>query len=413
MRAEVINVGNEVLLGYVLNENACFLSKKLASLGIELIYHTVVGDQSGSIRAVFAQAITRSEVIIFTGGLGTTVDDLTKEVICNELGLTLKKSAEWEEHLEKLYSKVGIELDEKRRRQAYVPKEGILIPNENGTAPGIIIDRQDMLIILLPGPPEELKPMVEQSVMPYLRLKIPGGIIKTRILRVMGLGEATLEERLSQLIDGEGNPRVVLMAQPTEVHIYITGKGNDQERVEKMIQEKENIIKEKLGSYLYGTDHETLEEVVSRFLFEGGYTVATAESCSGGLLADKFTNVPGSSNYFLRGIVSYSNEAKNEILKVPWETLDTVGAVSEETARIMAEHIRSFASADFGLSITGYAGPSQDPLEPVGLVYIGLSTHEGTYCKRCNFWGNRRSIKEQSVVYALNMLRLYFLGFLD
>ncbi|MDO9574245.1 MAG: molybdopterin-binding protein, partial [Candidatus Contubernalis sp.] len=234
MRAEIINVGDEVLLGYVLNENACFLSQRLTSLGIELMYHTVVGDQSGSISAAFAVAADRAEVIIFTGGLGTTVDDLTKEVICNDVGLSMKKSAQWEQHLEKLYSKVEIELDEKRRRQAYIPEGSIIIPNENGTAPGIIIDRQDMLIILLPGPPEELKPMVEQSVMPYLRLKVPGGIIKTRILRVMGLGEATLEERLSQLIDGEGNPRVVLMAQPTEVHIYITGKGNDQERVEKM-----------------------------------------------------------------------------------------------------------------------------------------------------------------------------------
>ncbi|UNC91867.1 competence/damage-inducible protein A [Candidatus Contubernalis alkaliaceticus] len=413
MRAEIINVGNEVLLGYVLNENACFLSMRLASLGIELMYHTVVGDQSGNIGEAFAQAKKRAEMIIFTGGLGTTVDDLTKEVVCNEIGLPLVKSAQWEEHLEKLYSKVGTELDEKRRRQAYVPKGSILIPNENGTAPGIIIDRQDMMIILLPGPPEELKPMVDQTVMPYLQLNVPVGIIKTRVLRVMGLGEATLEDSLSRLIDGEGNPRVVLMAQSTEVHIYITGKGNDQARVEKMIQEKENIIKEELGSYLYGTDEETLEQVVSQILLDGGYTVAAAESCSGGLLADKFTNIPGSSNYFLRGIVSYNNEAKVEILKVPRETLDTVGAVSEETARIMAENIRSFASADFGLSITGYAGPSQGSLDPVGLVYIGLSTNKGTFCQRCNFWGGRRSIKEQSAVYALNMLRLYLLGFLD
>ena len=413
MKAEIINVGNEVLLGYVLNENASFLSKRLASLGIELMYHTVVGDQSGSISSAFRQARDRVELIILTGGLGTTADDLTKEVICKDAGISLRKSVEWEKHLEKLYEKVGIELEEKRRSQAYVPEGAVLIPNENGTAPGIIIEMQDKMIVLLPGPPEELKPMVEQTVMPYLQRKSSAGIIKTRVLRVLGLGEATLEERISGFIDIEGNPRVVLMAQPTEVHVYITAQGDNQTLVEEMIQDSEDQIKEKLGSFIYGVEEETLEEVVARFLFQGGYTLAAAESCTGGLLADKLTNVPGSSNYFLRGIVCYSNEAKIELLKVPRETLDTVGAVSEETARIMADNIRSTAAADFGISITGYAGPSDEPLEPIGLVYIGLSTPEGVYCQRCNFWGDRRSIKEQAAVYALNLLRLYFLGFVD
>lgn len=413
MKAEIINVGNEVLLGYILNENASFLSKRLASLGIELMYHTVVGDQSRNISSAFRQARDRAELIIFTGGLGTTVDDLTKEVVCHDIEIPLKKSDEWEKHLEKLYEKVGIELDEKRRGQAYVPEGAILIPNENGTAPGIIMEVQDKMIVLLPGPPEELKPMVQQTVVPYLQHKTTSGIIKTRILRVLGLGEATLEERLSGLIDGEGNPRVVLMAQPTEVHVYITVKGDDQTRVEMVIEDMEDRIKEKLGSFVYGAEEETLEEVVAGFLFQDGYTVAAAESCSGGLLSDKLTNVPGSSNYFLRGIVCYSNQAKIEMLQVPRKILDTVGAVSEETARIMADNIKTSACADFGFSITGYAGPSEDPLEPVGLVYIGLSTPKGTYCQRCNFWGDRRSIKEQSAVYALNLLRLYFLGFIE
>ncbi len=413
MKAEIINVGNEVLLGYVLNENASFLSKKLASLGIELMCHTVVGDQSGSIGSAFRKAWERVELIILTGGMGTTVDDITKEVVCQEAGLALEKSLDWEIHLEKLYEKVGIELEEKRRKQAYVPEGAVLMPNENGTAPGIIIELQEKLIILLPGPPEELKPMVEQSVVPYLERKASAGIIKTRVLRVIGLGEATLEQRLSELIDLEGNPRVVLMAQHTEVHIYVTVKGDDQSRVQEMIQETEERIKGKLGSFLYGAEEETLEEVVAGFFFEGEFTVATAESCSGGLLAHKLTNVPGSSNYFVRGIVCYSNEAKMELLKVPKEILDTAGAVSEETARIMADNIKSYAMADFGLSITGYAGPSDDPMEPVGLVYIALSTPRGTYCQRCNFWGDRVSIKEQSAVYALNLLRLYFLGFTE
>ncbi|PKM79971.1 MAG: competence/damage-inducible protein A [Firmicutes bacterium HGW-Firmicutes-13] len=410
MKADIINVGDEVLLGYVINENAAFLSQRLASVGVELLYHTVVGDQAQYISSAFRQAWERADLILFTGGLGTTVDDLTKEVVSLELGLSLEKNEMWEKHLKNLYQKVGMEINDKRLKQAYVPQGCTLLPNENGTAAGLLIEKEGKIVILLPGPPDELKPMVQETVIPYLISRSSGKIIKSRILKVTGLGEATLEDKIYEYIDGEGNPRVVLMAQLTEVHIYITVKGMKMAEVENILKEREEKIRERLGSYIYGVNEETMEEVTARHLLSGKKTLATAESFTGGLLANKLTNIPGSSNYFLRGIVCYSNEAKNEIINVPWDILNTTGAVSEETARYMAENVRSSASADYGLSTTGYAGPSEDFLEPVGLAYIGLATPEGTFCQRCSFWGDRKSIKEQGTDSALNMLRLYLQG---
>lgn len=410
MRAEIINVGDEVLLGYVLNENARFLACCLASAGIELTGHWVVGDQEQSIAGAFQQAWHRADLLIFTGGLGTTVDDLTKRVVAGELGIPLEVSRSWEGHLEKLYARVGVKLDEKRRGQALIPQGCRLVPNENGTAPGIIIEKGGKVVVLLPGPPGELKPMVEGEVLPYWRELGAGKIIKTRILKVVGLGEATLEDRLRGIIDGEGNPRVVLMAQSTENHVYITAQGRDTSEVEGMIRDRQERIRERLGSYLYGEDQETLEAVVARHLFRHNYTLAVAESCTGGLLADRLTDIPGSSAYFLRGIVCYSDQAKRELLQVPREVLDRVGAVSEEAARAMAGNLRQSASADFSLATTGYAGPAAGPGEPVGLVYIALGTPGGTSCHRYNFWGDRRSIKEQAAVSALDLLRLHLVG---
>ncbi|RQD75415.1 MAG: competence/damage-inducible protein A [Candidatus Syntrophonatronum acetioxidans] len=413
MKAEIINVGNEVLLGNILNENARYLSEKLASIGFELLCHKVVGDQAQNISQAFQEAWNRAQLIIFTGGLGATVDDLTKEVVTSQLGLPLEKNSLWEDHLKAIYKKVGIGLDEKRKKQALVPRGCTIIPNDNGTAPGVIIEREDKIIILLPGPPEEVKPMVEKSVLSYLKGKSPWNVIKTHVLKVIGLGEATLEDRIRDLIDIEGNPRVVLMAQPTETHVYVTVKGMDKDDVDSILKEWEGKIRDRLGFYLYGVNEETLEGVVANLLFEGNYTVSTAESCTGGLLADKLTDIPGSSNYFLRGIVCYSNQAKMELLQVPREILDSVGAVSEETARAMVENIRSSSSSHFSLSTTGYAGPSDDPDDPVGLVYIGLGTPQGSYCQKFNYWGNRRSVKEQAAVSALNLLRLYLEGHLQ
>jgi len=412
VKTEIINVGNEVLLGSILNENARFLSERLASIGFELLGHRVVGDQGQNIREAFQEACKRGQLIIFTGGLGATLDDLTREVVASQLELPLEKNSFWEEQLEAIYSKVGIELDEKRKKQALIPEGCKLIPNNNGTAPGIIIEKEEKLIILLPGPPEEVKPMVEDSVLPYLKGKSPWNVIKTLVLKVIGLGEATLEDRIRDLIDIEGNPRVVLMAQSTETHIYITVKGMNKDDVDSILRDWEGKVKEKIGSCLYGVNEETLEGVVARLLFEGNYTVSTAESCTGGLLADKLTDISGSSNYFLQGIVCYSNEAKMELLHVPQEVLSSVGAVSEETARAMVENIRSSSSSHFSLSTTGYAGPSDDPDEPAGLVYIGLGTPQGTFCRKFNFWGSRRSVKEQAAVSALNLLRLYLEGHL-
>lgn len=407
MKADIINVGDEFLFGYISNENTAFLSQSLALAGIKPVYHTMVGDQVNYIRSAFRQAWERADLIVISGGLNTALNNLAIEVVSSELGLNLEKNERWEKQLQALRQKVGMPFQEKILNEAYVPEGCTFFSDENGSSAGMLLEKEGRTVILLQGPPEELKPLVQKTVIPFLINKSSGEIIKTSVLKVMGLEKAALEDKIFEYIDGEGNPRVILMAQPTEVHIYITVKGMKMAEVENILKEREEKIRERLGFYVYGVNEETLEEAAVRNLFTYNKTLAVAESFTGGLLANKLTNIPGSSNYFLRGIVCYSNEAKHELLRVPQDILNSAGAVSEETARYMAENIRASASADYGLSTTGYAGPSEDPLEPVGLAYIGLASPEGTFCKRCSFGGGRKNIKEQGADTALDMLRLY------
>jgi nicotinamide-nucleotide amidase len=408
LKAEIIAVGTELLLGQINNTNARYLSEKLAELGIDVFWHTAVGDNAPRLEEAFRLALSRSDLIIFCGGLGPTLDDLTKETVAAVLELSLEKDREWEERLEKFFVQLGRHMTENNRKQAYMPKGAELVVNDNGTAPGLWLEWKEKIIVLLPGPPRELEPMFSEKIVPRL-IKASGiHVIFSRVLKVAGLGESAMEEAINDLIKNQSNPTIAPLAKHTEVHLRLTAKAGTREEAENMLSELEEKVRERLGLAVYGSGEETMADAVACLLSARKMTLAVAESCTGGLLAHMLTNVPGSSEYFLQGVVVYSNRAKMGLLKIRASLLREYGAVSEETARAMAESQRRLASCDLALAITGIAGPTgATDSKPVGLVFIALAGPDGVNCRRFNFWGKRETIKERAAVAALNMLRLY------
>lgn len=410
MKAEIIAVGTELLLGQINNTNARFLSEKLARLGIDVFWHVAVGDNEARLREAIKTALGRSDLIVFCGGLGPTRDDLTKETVAGVLGLPLVKSEEWEAKLKEIFARLGRTMTQNNLKQACLPEGAKLLNNSNGTAPGIFIKWREKTLILLPGPPRELEPMFETEVVPLLTSGDGYRLILSRVLKVAGVGESALEEVLSDLFENQGNPTIAPLAKLSEVHLRLTAKAASHAEAAAMLDQLEEQVKKRLGDAVYGIDEETMADAVAKLLFKTGKTLAVAESCTGGLLSHMLTNVPGSSEYFLQGVVTYSNQAKTDLLGVKPSLLREYGAVSEETARAMAERIRHRAQSDYSLAVTGIAGPGGGTQnKPVGLVYIALGTESGTHCKRFNLWGDRQTIKERAAVTALNMLRLHLL----
>ncbi len=409
MIAETLSVGTELLLGQIVDTDAVAIAKALSSLGIGLYYRTTVGDNETRIRDAVKVALARADVLITIGGLGPTMDDLTKEVVCDVMGATLIEDEGTRAKLDALLTGRGRVAGPSFFKQALLPAEqdGRGIPNPNGTAPGVIVEKGGKIAICLPGPPDELIPMVEQTVVPYLSQLVSGTktIIKSRVLRIVGIGESRIEEMTRDLLLSE-NPSVAPLAKVHECHLRITARAASDAEVEALIAPKEAALRARLGDAVYGIDDQTLESVVVGLLKAHKATVATAESCTGGLVAHRIATVPGASDVFQTGIVAYANETKRDLLDVNVDVLNEFGAVSEQVCSQMASGARERYGATIGIGITGIAGPTGGtPDKPVGLVYIGVATAGGTRVTRNEYIGERQTVMQRASQTALAMIR--------
>jgi len=405
MKAEIIAIGTEILLGDIVNSNAQYLAQQLAALGIDMYYQQVVGDNELRIMHAFDEAYSRSDIIITTGGLGPTDDDLTKEVAAKYFN---KKLILHESSIEKIKNYFKFrqrKMTENNLKQGLIPEGATIINNDNGTAPGVIIEENDKVMIILPGPPKEMKPMFQETVKPYLQKK-SNSILISKMIKIAGVGESVVAEELKDLMDAQTNPTIAPYAKDVGVVLRITAKADNEKEALELIDPIEKEIIRRLGNNVYATEDVDIEEVVAKLLIEKGLTISTAESCTGGMIAGTLINYPGISEVFLEGAVTYSNEAKHNRLGVKNETLDKYGAVSEETAREMAIGIAQTSKTDVSIVTTGIAGPGGGTLEkPVGLVYIGVYVKGEVKIQRCIFSGNRNKIRLQATVTGLDMLR--------
>jgi nicotinamide-nucleotide amidase len=407
-RAEIVTIGTEMLLGDLVDTNTAWLSSRLAALGVGIYRHTTVGDNRERIVGVLREAASRSDLVVTTGGLGPTSDDLTNECLAAVTGRRMIEYPEARAHVDEMFRKFGREPTQNNYKQALFPEGTELIPNPLGTAMGALLEEDGTLFVTLPGVPPEMKRMFEETLEPLIRARSEGSII-SKTLWFAGIGESALAEKVQDFLDA-ADPTVAPLAGQGKVRLRITTRAATQEEAEERIAPVEREILSRLGDYYFGEDEETLEGAVGRLLKEKGATLALAESCTGGLLAKRLTDVPGSSAYFKEGLVTYSNESKERLLGVPHETLLEHGAVSEPVARKMAQGIREVSGADYGLSVTGVAGPDGGTTEkPVGLVFIGLSDAEETFAEKLDLtaWArSREAIRERSANRAFDLLRL-------
>ena len=407
MVVELISVGTELLLGNIVNTNTQFLAEKCALLGLSMYHQVVVGDNRERLAEVIRTALKRSDVIILTGGLGPTEDDLTKEVCAEVMGFPLEEDAHTRERLEQYFkNSIYKEIPENNWKQAIIPVGAIVLDNGNGTAPGLILEKYGKSAILLPGPPSELYPLFMNQVFPYLQ-KMQPEVIRSQMIKVCGMGESQVEDKILDLIDKQGNPTIATYAKTGEVHIRVTAKVADEEEAKKLVKPVVKEIKSRLGDYVYTTrEDETLEMAVVKLLQKYELTVTTAESCTGGLLAGRIVNVPGASEVFNEGFITYSNKAKRRNLDVSKSTLKKYGAVSEQTAKEMATGGVFATDSDACVAVTGIAGPDGGTEEkPVGLVYIATYMKDKVNVEKYQFKGNRAKIREQAVVKGLDLLR--------
>lgn len=409
MKAELISVGTEILLGDIVNTNAQFLARELASIGIDVYRQEVIGDNEDRLLKTIDEALKRSDMVITTGGLGPTGDDLTKETACKYFGMKMELHEESLKALKIYFKRLNRQITENNMKQVYFPKEAKVLPNPNGTAPGAILEKDNKIIVILPGPPREMKPMFINHVKNYLAPK-GKGIIISKVLRILGIGESYAAEKLKDIIDGTENPTVAPYAKEEDILFRITAKANSKEEGLKLIEPVKKQIIDRLGIDIYGEDDEKIEEVVSKLLIDRNIKISTAESCTGGMIASRLIGVPGVSEVFLEGAVTYSNEAKMRTLNVKEETLKKFGAVSAETAMEMAEGIAKRTGSDISVVTTGIAGPGGGTEDkPVGLVYFGLYYKEKTYTYRYVFNGDRNKVRLKAAVTALDLVRRHIL----
>lgn len=406
MRAEIITVGTEILLGDIVNTNSQFLAKELANLGVEVYYQGTVGDNEDRLLESLEESLNRSDMVITTGGLGPTKDDLTKETAAKLFNQELVFHEESWCEIEAYFNKLGKVPTENNKKQAYFPKEAIVLKNNNGTAPGAILKKDNKTVIVLPGPPREMKPMFEESVKPYLQY-LTDDILVSKTLRFYGIGESSLENAIIDIINEQSNPTVAPYAKDTEVTLRITAKAISEEVAMDLINPVIDKIEDRVGQYIYSQGESTLEDTVAEMLVNKNLTISVAESCTGGMVSSNLINYPGISSVFMEGCITYSNEAKMKSLGVKKETLDKFGAVSEETAREMAEGIARRYNTNIGISTTGIAGPEGGTKEkPVGLVYFGIYINGKVKAKRYIFNGSRQQVRLRATKTILNDLRL-------
>lgn len=408
MIGEIISVGTEITTGSILNTNTKYLSNKLMEIGIETHYHTAVDDDKDRLSEVVNIALNRSDIIITTGGLGPTEDDLTKEVISSTLGLELEMDSAMEQTIIGMFTKMNRIMTDNNRKQATKPKDSQFITNENGTAPGIYINKDNKKIIMLPGPPSEMNAMFEKYVIPLIKEDYT--IIK-RSINLYGIGESTLESQLKGMpIWMYDNIIIATFAKVGDLEIKIIGKGKVETIVENQIDEIMTIIVDRFNKFIFGYDNIPIEEVVYKLLNEKNFKLGLCESCTGGLISSRFTSIPGASNVLDRGIVTYSNQAKIDELDVPSDIIEKHGAVSEETAFAMANGLLKRTNLDIVLSITGIAGPSGgSDLKPVGLVYICIMDRRKHKIFKFNIRGNRVSIQNKAATSAFAEIRKFLI----
>ena len=410
MKAEIITVGTEILLGDILNTNCRYLSRELAAMGIEMYYQITVGDNEERLLKTLEESLNRSDIVICTGGLGPTEDDITKEVCAKYFGYELELHKPSLDAMIERFKHMNRVPTKNNEKQAYFPKEAYILKNDNGTAPGCIMEKEGKMIVVLPGPPKEMESMFENYVKPYLS-KLTDDVIESEVLRIIGVGESKVENDILDIIDSQTNPTIATYAKGYECTLRITAKAKSVEEAKELIKPMSDEMKRRFGQSLYATGETSIEEVVSKMLVENNLKIAVAESCTGGMVSASLINYPGISSVFMEGCVTYSNEAKMKSLGVKKETLDVYGAVSDKCAKEMASGVAARYNTNIGIATTGIAGPDGGTDEkPVGLVYFGIYINGKVISKKYVFNGDRQGVRERATRTILNDLRLELLN---
>lgn len=406
MTVEIIAVGTEILLGNIVNTNAAYLAEKCAGLGLSCYHQDVVGDNEERLMETIRLALTRADIILLSGGLGPTQDDLTKEAAAKVMGKALYLHEPSREAIRQFFAERNLEITENNWKQAMVPEGCTVVENPGGTAPGIIMAENGKHVVLMPGPPGELIPMFERSIMPYLA-GLTSGVIYSQTVKICGVGESKAESMVEDLVDAQSNPTIATYAKIGEVHLRVTATAQDEKEAKKLVKPMVKELKGRFGNHVYTTDSEvTLEKAVVDLLMANKLTACTVESCTGGMLSARLINVPGVSEVFKSGYVTYSNKSKRKLLGIKKNILMKHGAVSEQIAREMAKTAAILARTDVSVSTTGIAGPDGGtPEKLVGLVYIGCNVCGRITVKECHFNGNREKIRESTVSAALSLMR--------
>lgn len=406
LTAEIIAIGSELLAPDRTDTNSLWLTEKLNGIGIEVKLKTIVGDDDARLEETIKDAVKRSKVVITTGGLGPTEDDITRKVAARALGRRLFLDEALLDGIRRRFQSFGLAMPERNSRQAMVIDGAEVLDNPNGTAPGLFIEHEGTAIALLPGPPREMRPMFENYVQPKLEAEAGYLRVVRRVLRVAGMGESAVDERIAPIYTRYTNPQTTILFNKSEIEVQLTARSRTEAEAETLLDKVSSELELELGHSIFAFRGEKMEEIVGLRLSVGDYTIAVAESCTGGLIAERLTDVPGSSRYFIEGVVAYSNEAKTRALGVEPRLLLEHGAVSAPVAEAMAEGIRKRAGTDFGLSVTGVAGPSGGTEEkPVGLVYIALSSEVITEHRKLMLPGDRHLIRWRASQAALDLLR--------
>ncbi|HEX3738261.1 MAG TPA: competence/damage-inducible protein A [Terriglobales bacterium] len=410
MIAEIIAVGSEMLTPFRQDTNSLYLTEKLNSLGVEVAFKTIVGDSLKDIVRVTTTALARADILILSGGLGPTEDDLTREAVAETLGLQLRRDPEIVRTIERRFAEHGWKMSANNVKQADVISGAAVLPNSHGTAPGQWIggrsDGKEKTVVLLPGPPHELKALFESAVLERLRAKVPKRFISARVLKIAGLGESACDARVAPIYKRFADVDTTILAAPGEIQLHLRTRGESEEAADKRLDELVELVEEELGDSVYSDNGDSLEQIVSYFLQMRDATLSVAESCTGGLVAERLTSISGSSRYFIGGAVVYSNQLKTQLADVPADLIDVYGAVSEQVARALAEGIRTKCGTTLGLGITGVAGPTGGTAEkPVGLVFHALAGERGTEVIKRNFPGDRARIRWFASQQALDMVR--------
>jgi len=406
LSAEIIAIGSELLSPNRSDTNSLWLTDQLNRIGLDVKLKTIVGDDDVRLEEVVKDAVKRSRVVITTGGLGPTEDDITRKVVARALGRRLSLDENVLEEIRMRFQSFGVKMPERNSRQAMVIDGAEFLPNPNGTAPGLYLEEKECSIALLPGPPREMKPMFENHVRSRIGKLAGETRFATRLLRVTGMGESAVDEKISPIYMKYDNPQTTILFNSTEIEIHLRAHGRTEQDADALLDDLSLKIEKALGNSVFSFGGETMEEVIGRRLSMTDFTLAVAESCTGGLIAQRLTSIPGSSKYFLEGVVTYSNESKTRLLGVDKKVIKEFGAVSQQVARDMARGVRHKAKTDFGLAITGIAGPSGGTEEkPIGLVFIALADDAHTEHKRFVIPGDRELIRWRASQAALDMLR--------